>query len=278
MKNAFLSYGWCDASLVAQFGEELEKSGISVFLDQWDIPSGGMVWATIDRAIDQASKLVLFLSRDSLEGKGVKEELSRGLQKAYEKHGEVFIVPVALDPYDDISPLLSVRVRGANTIRASELGFSGTLEALKSGILDKPHPRKATTAPTDFYYRLYALEDSMVIELGTGLPIQDGFGFETVWPNQVKWESAGMGPPGNPSLVAWEQGMWVTGQGCYIPEHPDTRICPAYANRSIRRNESFYIRVSTPDGGCPESPQRVRLYDHFSQLVRDAVPRHPESS
>ncbi len=278
MKEAFLSYGGCDATLVAQFGEALEKTGISVFLDKWDIPSGGMVWTTIDKAIDEASKLVLFLSRDSLTGKGVREELDRGLQKAYEKHGEVFIVPVALDPYEDIAPLLPIRVRGANMIRAFEVGLQETVAALKAAILDEPLPRRAATAPTDFYYRLYGLEDSMVIEVGTGLPTQDGFGFETFWPSQVNWKSAGMGPPGNPSSVAWEQGMWVTAQGFYIPKHPDTRLCPAYANRSIRRNESFYIRVSTPDGGCPEPPLRVLLYDHFNQLVRDAVPRHPESS
>jgi len=278
MKKAFLSHGWCDATLVTQFGEALEQSGIPVFLDKWDIPSGGMVWTTIDKAIDEASKLVLFLSRDSLTGKGVHEELDRGLQKAYEKHGEVFIVPVALDPYEDIAPLLPIRVRGANMIRAFEIGFSETVTILKAAILDEPLPRRAAVAPTDFFYRLYSLHDSMVIELGTGLPIQDGFGFETVWPEPVKWVSAGMGPPGNPSLVTWEQGMWVTAQGFYIPNRPDTRLCPAYSNRSIRRNESFYIRVSAPDGGCPKPPIKVRLYDHFHRLVRDAVTLHPESS
>lgn len=277
MKKAFLSHGWCDAALVSRFGEALEQSEVPVFLDKWDIRSGAMVWTTIDKAIDEALKLVLFLSRDSLTGKGVREELDRGLQKAYEKHGEVFIVPVALDPYEDIAPLLPIRIRGANMIRAFEIGFSETITMLKAAILDKPLPRRATVAPTDFFYRLYSFQDSMVVELGTGLPTQEGFGFETIWPEPVRWISAGMGPPGNPSLVVWEQGMWVTAQGFYIPNRPDIRLCPAYSNRSIRRNESFYIRVSASDGGCPRPPMKVRLYDHFHQLIRDPVASYPES-
>jgi len=278
MKKAFLSHGWCDAELVSQFGEALEQSEIPVFLDKWDIPSGEMVWTTIDKAIDEASKLVLFLSRDSLAGRGVREELDRGLQKAYEKHGEVFIVPVALDSYEDIAPLLPIRIRGANMIRAFEVGFSATVAMLKAAILDIPLPRRAAVVPTDFFYRLYRFHDSMVVELGTGLPTQDGFGFETIWPEPIRWISAGMGPPKNPSLVAWKQGMWVTAQGFYIPNHPDTRLCPAYSNRSIRRNESFYIRVSATDGGCPRPPIKARLYDHFHQLIRDPVASYPDSN
>ena len=118
MKKSFLSHGWCDASVVSQFAQKLEERGAPVFLDKWDLSSGQMVWSTIDKAIDDAEKIILFLSRDSLTGKGVKEEIDRGLQKAYEKQGEAFIIPVALDRYDDISPLVPIRIRGANMIRA----------------------------------------------------------------------------------------------------------------------------------------------------------------
>ena len=276
MKRAFLSHGWCDADLVSQFGEAVEQNGVQVFLDKWDIRSGAMIWTTIDKAIDEASQLVLFLSRDSLSGRGVREELDRGLQKAYEKHGEVFMIPVALDRIEDIARLLPIRVRGANMIRAFELGFPESVAALKSAILDEPLARRAVTMPTDFYYRTYQLGASLVVELGTGLPVQEGFGFETVWSEPVRFVSAGMGSPRKPSAAAWEQGMWVTTHGFYIPQHPDTRLCPAYGNRSIRRGESFYIRVVTSDGRCPNAPAVVRLYDKFHQLVRDSVARYPE--
>src|ERR1022692_1833931 len=97
MKKTFLTHGWCDAGLVSNYAVALEAKGIAVFLDKWDIAHGKMTWATIDRAIDDARKLVLFLSRDALTGNGVQEELDRALQKAYEKHGQVFIIPVAFD-------------------------------------------------------------------------------------------------------------------------------------------------------------------------------------
>lgn len=271
MKKAFLSHGWCDVTLVAKFGEYLEQHGIPVFLDKWDIQSGAMVWSRIDKAIDDASKLVLFLSRDALTGKGVREEVDRGLQKAYERNGEVFIIPVALDPIEDIGSLLPIRVRGANMIRAFELGYSESVSTLQLAILDQLPNRIAKAIPTDFYYRIYQFADSMIIELGSGLPVQEGFGFETIWPEPVQFIDGGIGPSGKPSVVPWSQGMWMTTRGFYIPKDAATRLCPAYSNRRIKRGESFYMRVTTPSKQCPQPPTKVRLYDQFYQAVRDPV-------
>ena len=275
MNKSFLTHGWPDAALVSNFAQALEGRGIPVYLDKWDLSKGAMTWATLDQAIDEAEKLVVFVSRDALKGNGVKEELDRGLQKAYEKHGEIFIIPVALDPHEDVAPLLPIRIRGANMIRAYDQDFETSIAEIEAAVLGKPAPRSAAATPTDFFYRLHPYANGMVIELGTGLPVQDGFGFETVWPEEVKHINGGMGPAGHPERVAMGAGMWTTANGFYIPPGLTTRLCPAYSNRSIRRNESFFMQVANAAGGFPQPPSVARLYDQFHQLIRDPLKKYP---
>lgn len=275
MTKAFLSHGWCDATVVAKIAEALESQGIDVFLDKWDISHGKLIWATIDRAIDEASKLVVFLSRDALDGKGFKEEIDLGLQKAYERHGDVFIIPVALDPIEDMHPLLPVRIRAANMIRAFEIGFANTIDEIRNAIRGNSPTRVAANAPTDFYYRAFPISQFMIVELGTGLPVQEGFGFETNWAQPVKFIDAGMGPAGRPHNVAWSAGIWATAAGFHISSQPDRIVRPAYSNRSIKRNESFFILVEDSQQRCAAEPTLVRLYDQFFQPIREPVEKHP---
>jgi hypothetical protein len=278
LQKAFLCHGGDDAALVSKFAQELESLDIPVFLDKWDITSGSVVWTTIDRAIDEASKLVIFLSSSTLARPGVQEELDRGYQKAYEKRGEVFIVPVALEPLEDLLPILPLGIRSRQMIRAYSFDFPKTVELIRRAILDEPLDRIATDSPTDFFYRTYRFVNAMVVELGTALPVQDGFGFETLWPEPiqlVRWYS---GPSGNPAMVPGANvGYWRFAAGTYMPKHPDTRLCVALSNHSIRRDESFYIAVTTPERECPKPPIKVRLYDQWYQPVRDSVAPHPQT-
>lgn len=272
MKKSFLSYGWCDAALISQFGANLEARGVSVFLDKWDLSSGQMVWSAIDKAIDDAEKLVLFLSRDALSGKGVKEEIDRGLQKAYERQGETFIIPIALDSYDDISSLIPIRVRGANMIRAFDQPFDESVEQIVRAIRDEPIARQATSAPIDFYCRFHSYEDALIIEIGSGIQTQDGFSVEANWevPILFKEKDWGMNPPDTPENLTGFK-MIEAGSEQHLPKTPDTRICASLHNQTISRKSSFYFAVATPDGKCPPEPDLVILKDKFRKVIRSPV-------
>ena len=274
MKKSFLSHGWCDTAVVSQFAQKLEELGVPVFLDKWDLSSGQMVWSTIDKAIDDAEKLVLFLSRDALTGKGVKEEIARGLQKAYEKQGEAFLIPVALDTYEDISPLVPVRVRGASMIRATEQGFDESVAQLVRAIRGDPIPREAINVPTDFYWRSHAFANGLVIEVGGGIQTQQGFSVEAFWDEPVLFmENAwGTNPPGMPQEPVGF-GMIEAGVEQHLPKTADTRLCASIHNHAISRHVSFYLPVSTPDGKCPPPPKRVILRDKFRTVLRDPLGR-----
>jgi hypothetical protein len=273
MKPSFMSHGWCDAAIVSQFSQKVEERGLAVFLDKWNLSSGQMIWATIDRAIDDAEKLVLFLSRDALIGKGVKEEIDRGLQKAYEKQGEAFIIPVALDSYDDISPLLPIRVRGANMIRAFDQTFDESVAQLDRAIRGEPIPRQAVNVPTDFYCRFYGYANALVIEVGSGIQAQNGFAVEILWNESVLFKNEwGMNPPGTPNNIRGF-AMITGGPEQHLPKTPDTRLCASIHNESITRHQSFYFAVSTPDSRCPSLPNRVRLFDRFGKVIRERLPQ-----
>jgi len=272
MKKSFLSHGWCDSAVISQFAEKLEGRGIPVFLDKWDLSSGQMVWSAIDTAIDDAEKLILFLSRDALTGKGVKEEIDRGLQKAYEKQEEAFMIPVALDAYDDISALLPIRVRGANMIRAFDQSFDESVAQLARAIRGEPIPRQAIKVATDFYCRFHRFANALVIEIGSGMQIQNGFSVEAFWDDPVLFveQAWGMNPPGTPnSLTGF--AMITGGDEQHLPKTPDTRLCASIHNHTINRHESFYWVVSTPDGKCPSAPKRIILRDKFRKVIREPL-------
>jgi hypothetical protein len=279
MKKSFLSHGWCDASVVSQFAQKLEEGEIPVFLDKWDLSSGEMIWSAIDRAIDDAEKLVLFLSRDALTGKGVTEEIDRGLQKAYEKQGEVFIIPVALDKYDDVSQLLPIRIRGANMIRASDQAFGESVSQLVRAIRGEAGPRTGINVPTDFYCRFHPFSDALLIEVGSGIQTQNGFSVEAIWEEPVLFMERcwGMNPPNTPQNLTGF-AMITGGTEQHLPKTPDTRICASLHNQTISRHASFYIAVSRRDGSCPSTPKVVILRDQFRNVIRNplqVVGAHP---
>lgn len=272
MKKSYLSHGWCDASVVSKFAQKLEERAVPVFLDKWDLSSGQMIWSTIDEAIDDTEKLVLFLSRDALTGKGVKEEIDRGLQKAYEKQGETFIIPVALDSYDDIFPLVPIRIRGANMIRAFDQAFDETVVQLVRAIRGEPVPRQAVNVPTDFYCRFHEFADALLIEIGSGIQIQNGFSVEAIWDEPVLFRERGWGmnPPDTPENLTGF-GMITAGPEQHLPRTPDSRICASLHNQGISRHVSFYIAISTPDGRRPPAPKLVILRDQFGKVIRNPL-------
>jgi hypothetical protein len=279
MKKSFLSYGWCDSHLVSQFAERLEASGIPVFLDKWDLSGGQMVWTTIDKAIDEAEKLVLFLSRNALTGKGIREEIDRGLQKAYEKQGDVFIIPVALDDYNDLSPLIPVRVRAANMVRATHQSFDESIADLARAIRGDQNPRQAVPTPTDFYCRYWPFSNGLGIEIGSGIQSLQGFVVETKWqPRNVVCTQFGSCDPKDPSSLI-KRPSYVTGANFNLTHGFQSCLIASFVDLSINRNESFFMFFSTLDEKdsltsiCPQFPVSVILKDKFGKILRSPLQR-----
>ena len=282
-KRAFLSYGGDDADLVAQFASGLEESGVDVFLDKWDILPGQPIWTTIDRAIDESSWMILFLSSKTLLRKGVLEELDRGYQKAYERHGEDYLIPVALDEMGSLLPSLPLGIRSRNILPAYEYGLDNTVQRLKAIINREVLPREPSPVPTDFYCRLYdySAQSGVVIEIATALPVLAEFGCETRWTVPVLFPRFNWGSPGDPATITMPDSsggilQFATGTQ-WSSERFDTHWHISFYNQAIRRDRSFYMAFAWPDQQCPTLPPSIALFDAWGNTIRESLPWYPNA-
>lgn len=132
----FLSYASPDQDRVDEFYQRLKAEGFNPWMDKYEI-RGGQNWDfEIKKALKRAAIIVVFLSDNSVTKRGYcQREIKIALDKAQEKLlGDIYIVPVALDP-DLIIPdqLEDVHVIKSDKVDAfSELSrsISGQLEEL----------------------------------------------------------------------------------------------------------------------------------------------------
>jgi hypothetical protein len=95
----FFSYASPDRERVLLFADYLTSIGVDVWIDCRRI-KGGQNWdIEIKRALDRATIIVVFISKNSLNRRGyVQREIKLALDKAEEKLlDDIFIIPVRLD-------------------------------------------------------------------------------------------------------------------------------------------------------------------------------------
>jgi hypothetical protein len=219
IRDAFLSFGYCNEDLVTAVADRLEKKhSLRVFYSKWDIGGGDEIWTKISDHIDSCKVLAIFLSAAALGGAGVKKEISYALQKAYEeekKNQGWKVIPVLLDPFDDISEVLPVEFRARKGIDFADHRptFEDKVEELARAIRGELPARKDLPArrPHDFYYCDYDHHRScIVLEVGSGLPSASEIGIRTKWSNPVtgtdwiRWD-----PPHSPQHLGGVGAMYT---------------------------------------------------------------------
>jgi len=102
MDTVWLTYAWednksGDVDFVAQ---ELQRCGLTVKLDRWNIAAGRRLWAQIEGFIskpEQSDGWLLYATQASLQSEPCKEEFAYALDRALRTRGEAYPV-VALFP------------------------------------------------------------------------------------------------------------------------------------------------------------------------------------
>ncbi len=107
MSHVFLSYSRRDQAFIDRLIAELERAGIDVWIDRDDIPGGAAWEATITRAVQESSSLVVVLSPSAAESEYVPKELS--LADKFDRP----VVPLLYRPWDE----------GSTSERARRLDF-----------------------------------------------------------------------------------------------------------------------------------------------------------
>ena len=79
MRKAFISYSSQDAAFAGQLASELQRSGIGVWFDQWEIRAGDSLIVKISEGLNTHDFLVIVLSPASVASAWVQKELNTAL-------------------------------------------------------------------------------------------------------------------------------------------------------------------------------------------------------
>ena len=95
MTTVWITYAWADNkdSDVDFIAQELERSGITVKLDRWNITAGKRLWQQIENFIsnpEESDAWILYATQNSLGSEACKEEYSYALDRALHQRGSTF--------------------------------------------------------------------------------------------------------------------------------------------------------------------------------------------
>jgi hypothetical protein len=110
--SCFLSYSARDGAFVRKLADDLGSAGISCWLDTQDMHTGSSLEGQIHQGLSSQDKLLLVLSRFSVQSRWVEAELRKALSLERERGSEI-VFPLRLDNsiFDARSPRLSDLVR-----------------------------------------------------------------------------------------------------------------------------------------------------------------------
>jgi hypothetical protein len=106
MKTLWITYSWEDNKNgdIEFIAQELEKTGIRVKLDRWNIQAGKRLWEQIEKFISnpkESDALAIIATQNSLGSESCKEEVAYALDRALSARGQIFpifgIFPSTID-------------------------------------------------------------------------------------------------------------------------------------------------------------------------------------
>jgi len=92
----FISYDHTDKDLVDLLAAHLIKAKAHVWVDRWELHVGDSLISKIQKAIQEASALIVVLSNASVKSEWCKKELSAGLVRELEEK-RVIVLPLLLE-------------------------------------------------------------------------------------------------------------------------------------------------------------------------------------
>jgi hypothetical protein len=105
--DVFVSYGHGDQAWVRVLAENLERAGLKVFYDEWEIAAGDVLVHRLDAGIRTSANGILVVSPQALSRPWVAEEYAAMLTRAVA--GAQRLIPVLLKDAD-LPPFLASRV------------------------------------------------------------------------------------------------------------------------------------------------------------------------
>ena len=92
----FISYSHSDSAFVNMLGAHLVKKNAHVWIDTWELNIGDSIIGKVQDAIQDASALLIILSKASVQSEWCKKELSAALMRELDER-RVMVLPVLLE-------------------------------------------------------------------------------------------------------------------------------------------------------------------------------------
>ncbi len=167
VSDVFISYAHEDADWVRALAERLERGGVRVYFDEWDLMPGTVAVHELDEAIRRSGSAIQVLSPVALAKPWVREEYAALLQQSVERglrfipiiYGEVEIPPfaanrVSLDfrkasgrAYDDRVADLVGAIRGDPRPRGAAHGRASSAARPRARCPNPTSPRSLSAMP-----------------------------------------------------------------------------------------------------------------------------------
>lgn len=166
MKTLWITYSWEDNKNgdVEFIAQELEKTGINVKLDRWNIQAGKRLWEQIDKFISNPNECdawAIVATQNSLGSEPCKEEIAFALDRALGKRGNIFPL-IGVFPSSVDKELIPSAIR---TRLYVSLKDGDWIERIKSALEDRaPNISRPTLEPYTIEIRKTA-DDRNAIEL-----------------------------------------------------------------------------------------------------------------
>lgn len=198
VKKIWLTYAWKDnANQDVDFiKQELEKAGVIVLLDRWEIAAGKSLWQSIEAGIcdpNRSDAWAIYCSEDAFRRPAVREELDWALNRALQFRSVNYpLIGIFPGPISESAIPAPLRVRRYVTL--AEPDWSHTVVSAANGV--PPDAPSTDIRPT--YWKWHELEDRIVLELRPRVGIWNNFfvAVPGIDKNKLLWVS--FGAPNSP--------------------------------------------------------------------------------
>ena len=149
MKTIWITYSWEDNKNgdIEFIAQELEKTGIIVKLDRWNIQVGKRLWEQIDKFISNSNECdawVIVATQNSLGSEACKEEVAYALDRALITRGKSFPL-IGVFPSSVDNELIPSAVRTRLYVSLKDTDW---IERIKSALEDRePNIQRTTLEP-----------------------------------------------------------------------------------------------------------------------------------
>jgi hypothetical protein len=149
MKTLWITYSWEDNKNgdIEFIAQELEKVGINVKLDRWNIQAGKRLWEQIDKFITNSGECdawAIIATQNSLGSEPCKEEVAYALDRALNTRGQSFpLIGIFTTSVDKEIIPSAIRTRLFVSLKDNDW-----IERIKSGLEDRaPNIPRPTIEP-----------------------------------------------------------------------------------------------------------------------------------